>query len=173
MKNLQKGSVLVWVIVIIVIVAGVGLYFYSQNKSSSTSSETVQNSSDWKTYTDNYLGITFKYPSDWFVIPTSNPEIGNIALMIQSSQRHTYFEQHPDGPGGPIAEINISKDNLRNEGESVMFNGMKAMRLTYSGDGSMFESILISRNNYTYDIRTESIKGNIESEILSSIKFTN
>jgi len=126
---------------------------------------------EWRTYTDTYLGISFKYPSDWFIIPTPNPNIGDIALMIQSPARHDYFAKHPDGPGGPIAEINISKENLRNDGDQILFNGMKATRITYTGDGPTFQSILVNRGTHTYDIRTETTEGIIESEIVSSIIF--
>lgn len=112
----NKGGVVI-VLLAVVVLVGFGIWYIATQKISAPTEvtptptviptpETTIDTSDWKTYTNEELGISFKYPGDWFVsnisssktviITDTNPEAdaGDVGFMdkLKTSDSIKYIE---------------------------------------------------------------------------------
>ncbi|MFA5934335.1 MAG: hypothetical protein WC827_00395 [Candidatus Paceibacterota bacterium] len=103
--NSQKGFVIPIIIAIVAIFAiGGGIFYIKTSKSNfpcwpplcfpGRSAPTIDETKDWKTYTNTWGGFEVKYPSDWKIIDKSN--INNtsnavtVSITVESPLRYNF-----------------------------------------------------------------------------------
>lgn len=125
----------VWIgIILIVIVALVGIFIYLRYKTKKTSSTTTTSTTvaiaSWKTYEDNSLGFSVKYPPTWQVLaPTSISSAKFVVLTIRESSTAAA------APNALTDGIILTKVNqLKSTGT---LDGNTALLLKYIGQNSL------------------------------------
>ncbi|HEY4479785.1 MAG TPA: hypothetical protein VI981_05560 [Candidatus Paceibacterota bacterium] len=190
MNNLKKGFTWIIIAIILALIAGGGTYaaWRIQNSSKNeiqlpvsevgTNTSDQQESDNWKTYRNEKYGLEFGYPIDWVIreemMATQSPTI-----VVRSPEHENYLSNKPNAPyQGQYNDIVIVvhgypwTDYNKDTAQSVIFNGMNALKFSYSG---VYEAeTYIVTNNQT---RTFTVTGLLDMEsgtiksILSSLKL--
>jgi len=63
----MKKSFLIYLIALLFVTGFLGYVVLSKNKNNQISNEVSISSDNWVLYNNNNLGISFKYPKDWFI----------------------------------------------------------------------------------------------------------
>lgn len=139
----QKGFIPILVIVVLV-VSAVGGYFLYQQQTKSPSSQLATNqvtnqatsagqideTANWKTYTDQSLGFQIMYPPDWKVKQGGDPRTTLKSVTVYSSDEQVFldinFAEEPfiDGSLEKFRKGRIAKGE---KWEETSINGIPAM----------------------------------------------
>lgn len=120
MRNLQKGSVTVWIIIIVVILVGIGFYFYSQSKNPVAFSQAVETNSQaetsttWQTYDAKPFPFSVKLPKGDSL---ASREYGD-GVMLDYRIANTPTELNS------FRGVEIAKDNECPKGNTETINGI-------------------------------------------------
>ncbi|MFA6314806.1 MAG: hypothetical protein WC648_00315 [Candidatus Paceibacterota bacterium] len=123
MKNLQKGSVILWVVIIVII--GVGIYYY-QTKNPASSANISINS---ETYSNSASPISFQYPSSWKVTDVSKPQSSLLRIRISKDENHFINLTTPIPEIGYEGEVTLSSTTISTQ------NGQTLVRMISSIEG--------------------------------------
>ena len=160
----NKGFIVPLLIAVIALLLIGGVYIYKNKKAGApavaetgtqqTNTQTPPTSaqtdtSNWKTYTDAKLNITFKYPSDWKIKDEINSDFNEYVLTPSSSEFYT------------IIYIDKSKVGCRTLLQS---HPGKISACSDIGDISIFGRM----SNENINLQTN----NIINKIISTFKFT-
>lgn len=199
MKNLYKGSAVIWVVLVVIGIVG---YFFLNNSNNSSvidnrqvvsPSETpstvqaqIQYNSGTKPYSNNEYGYEFSYPSKYSlnqytpggVSVTVKPH-GTLLMGVATEKNSKTPEQilserKNDAEKSEMPTVNYA------ESTATTFAGKPALLVkTFRAGGSYEESYYVSYNGIFYEIRRDMSLMDITTEekaeankILSSFKFT-
>lgn len=191
---MQKGNALIFLLVGIFVIAIAGGAYYlgrlttpktlsvpvpiSQTSQStpipSSTSTLVDETANWKTYTNSKYGFSFKYPDDLSFTPSNNTDKSS-EVEIYAYNPHDYAEvalvvSHK-------SESTLIQEDGENLTKSIIdFNGISADK--YSGNsgvaGTVYkEEVFFTHNSLTFifSVGTYNRK-NLLIQILSTFKFT-
>ena len=195
-KKIPKKLVIFSVVLLVIAIVSVVIKLFISNKTSpepqttsteetqTTPSEPLDPMADWKTYTNNGLGISLMYPPEWpdpveTLVSTSTEVIFNDNLTIrigvfynQDLGRNYTFDE--------IAEISLPTDGT--PAESFTITGREAKQIVYKTGEGLFETLIMIPSPISKDgIVTISYKifpGDTTlqnkqiDQILSTFKFT-
>lgn len=87
MKTKRKFSTKALLAGVVVMIFLVGSIFYLSNKrNGGVRRQTAQAPSNWKTYDDSKEGLSFKYPSDWFIKKSTWGGRNNYAILYSNDK---------------------------------------------------------------------------------------
>jgi len=180
----QKGFAPVLFLVGILVIIGVaaGVYFFGKSQvpksqlpnpvvTSPTPQATLDETVNWKTYTNTKYGFSFKYPATW-VLSAGNTRID---LQSGSSSLTFYFNNDPD------TKVSNSPQSTNNETinigtELAIFNHYETtvtrQPAAYSDVKSLTIGKYITRVNFYLDPKTDKHDLSTIKQILSTFKFT-
>lgn len=187
MKKAQNFAGFAQVILLLIIaVAVVGAYYFGTLKNKSGLARdtdwwgkqspfplaSAQPSSDpisgWKTYTNEEYSFSLKYPEDRKIEESEN----KIFEFVTISQKYPKpnIQIFPTNAGfldnNPYIDSDITKQ------EKVKFNGMDATHLLVTSEtGLEVDYLLVGKNNQYFIISYENYDP-LQSQILSTFKFT-
>lgn len=178
MKKNNSGTILLLPLILIVVIISLGVFLYTQRP---TTAPSQNQTSDWKIYTDQKLGFSFKYPNwdppgDKYTKPdagqpvftvTDRPNFDSKSLSICK----TYNEDLCLIPG---ANWGQSK-----EIEELMIAGKSATSFFVSTKNAVGGNIIIHiiqfnspRVEIALSVDGAGLEGDFQN-ILSTFKFTN
>lgn len=192
---MQKGfTALHIVIVIAVAIAGYLLYFgkinipqKQVNQTSTTS--LIEETANWKTYTNDYYNFTIQYPSDWVAgDDTSNKE------AIVPYEARVFFRPESLTPGDPnygTVTIGIEKSIMNiddyiksvcessnmpkrcavNNAIAISIGDISAKRMNNISGVISVDQVFIKKGEFIYTFSSESNNKTIFDQILSTFKF--
>lgn len=136
----QKGNI---VLIILIIAAAIGGIFYlyqlSNNRYKTTAlpqpttqpSPSSDETANWKIYTNEKIGVSFKYPPDWKVVMDEILEqLGIVKLTYMEDDKEYSFYVGAKGRGGSPA------DEITNE--SISFGDLIYSKRSWIKDGKVF-----------------------------------
>jgi hypothetical protein len=199
MKNLQRGSSLVWlVIVLAVVIIGGSIYLYGSNDKSNGSNEQVSlatstpQTSGLSTY--NNFGISFQYPSGWGIphesfFGTSNNESVTFDALNASDTQPLMIDMTQDTnpqTGGPenetfdqmIARFRTN-DQLIYLVKDLTINGITGRELFYNsavtGQPYHADAYFQLQNGWyvVFGADFQSVPQDAFEKIISTFKFDN
>lgn len=194
-KQSRKLITIILLIIFLLLCGGVfAIYINKVIKNEKPIFPTPNPTSDWKTYTNNSKGISFKYPQNWYLrsdskegfsISSTNPEMGGNLAGI-SMRMKTYPTTFNDSTFMKRLEeeyLSFGHGNVEENKKAlrtVLIAGIKA----YSGDSDAAPENLwdhyyfFYHNNKIYDITaTEDIgfperkESELFNQILSTFRF--
>jgi len=209
-QDFQKpNTISPWLLIalIVVILAGVGFFgwIYWQKKTAnpaptipapvSTTSSSVVSTADWKTYTNDQYGFSFKYPTGW-IVNTKDPKgiTLNSPQSVADKTKCTDAGESPyckddltvfyfDTINGLTNNSNISnlddfiaKTSVLDGSKKITIGGYPAYE-GIKGDISAYYVIYIEKDSHIYEIffgkrSTKAELTSIETQILSTFQFT-
>lgn len=138
-----KGFAPLLIIIVIAVLLGGG-YVYTQQKqaaevSSATSATSTQSAKDvtagWKTYTDDVVGIQFKYPPTWaaprVINIKDNPYTIALGMFNISVSKET-------NKIAPLVHTNYDNNDKVQE-ETVIVGGKTGVKRSYPDEPEMFK----------------------------------
>lgn len=188
---MQKGFSIIWIILVLVgililVVVAVGSYYFGKMKGvydletslgsipkPSTSTPIPSETANWKTYTDNTFGFSFKYPANWKIDQIPNNTSGrDINFFKEGEKKVPTTNMHTKGNEvfrimtyGDESIFENLKSSVVPAPQAITVNGKPALKM----DGQV--DILVNKKVVHLEITTDESKSYIE-QILSTFKFT-
>lgn len=190
-------------VILIVVVVGINLIgeiFFGWGKTvdhvptlSKTATPTPDPTANWKTYTNNEMGFTIKYPSDWvekldpqggvdsIYDPVSiSPVKSNGDTTINIPFRYVDISAYKSASSAAESATNYLTNNpaynsVDSKRKTILLNGMSAEMFIQSGEGGRGYTIVVSNGSSVAWINISSAYPTNDSainQILSTFKFT-
>lgn len=182
----QKGFVKDIIIVILALVVAGGVYIgYSKgliNFGSKKESSVTNETTDWKTYTNEKYGFEFKYPNNWAVSESQKPSLpylvsislgpkdmteggGFFAVMVRDQTEDQFLSSLSQGDYYIISKTDVAIGNK------------KAVLCIYGRNDSsdQWKSIVMQKEEYLFEFSSGATPyyGDIFNKMLPTFKFTN
>lgn len=130
----QKGSVLIWIILIILLSA-LGLFSYlflkkkSEQKTVQPSQIAQPKEEEWSTYTNQQIGFSFEYPSDWTYEESTFPQVKWENIKVSFKPVDFVVEVNPSASLAVLTHALEGYEKVLEE--SVKIGGVQAKKYTW------------------------------------------
>lgn len=181
----KKFAITAIILILIAIIAYAGIWYWQKQQVAqqvvpTVTPRVIDETADWKTYTNTQYGFEFRYPSNWNFVN----ELGTICL--RENGKHYPIEEgevcgvsvfayktNPNQTSTADLIKNRTHDNPNLKVYNIQVSGINATRIMGYGDETYFD---YKGNTYSissqYDVLNLPNLKNILDQILSTFKFT-
>ncbi len=159
-----------------VLVLGCIIHSASINLKQASPNVSIENTANWKSYTDSTYGFTLKYPTYW-VYKELTSNLYN-KKTVGFKDKLIGYESYPGDftfsyiitqrtPDSEIAQF--KKDVPGTIQSSTIVDGITSVELKYGNSGTKGVKVILNRNSTTYEFT--GVDGEVFTTILTSLKF--